>query len=155
MKKRNFCAVMRLFALLLAVILFLPMGAKAAEETIQPRASDYLAAYSAYVYSAGFGNMRVYFDVTGVRYMGSIGALTIQVYESRDNASWTCVQTYNHEDYSQMLSYNDNYHSGYVEYDGVLGRYYKAYVCIWAGNADAGDSRYFYTSPQKATFLAQ
>lgn len=154
MNKRNYSAVMRLAALMLAVLMFLPMGAKAAEETVQPRASDYLDAYSASVYSAGWGNMRVYFDVTGNGYQEALGALTISVYESKDNATWTCVQTYNHSQYSQMMSYNDNYHSGYVEYDGVIGRYYKAYVGIWGGGMEVGDSRYFYTSAKKATLFA-
>ena len=95
--------------------------------------------------------MRVYFDVTGNGYQEALGALTISVYESKDNATWTCVQTYNHDQYSQMMAYNEFYHSGYVEYDGVVGRYYKAYVGIWGGGMEVGDSRYFYTSAKKAT----
>ena len=155
MDNRKYSAAMRLAALLLAVVMFLPMGAKAVEETVQPRASDYLDNYNAYMYSAGWGNMRVYFDVTGYGYLEAIGALTIQVFESTDNETFTWKQTYNYEDYSQMLSYNDNYHSGYVEYDGVVGRYYKAYVCIWGGGLEVGDARYFYTSAKKATLFAE
>ena len=146
---------MRIVTLLLAVMMFLPMGAQAVEEAVQPRASDYLFNYNAYMYSAGWGNMRVYFDVTGNGYQEAIGALTIQVFESKDNETWTWKQTYKHENYSQMLSYNDNYHSGYVEYDGVVGRYYKAYVCIWGGGLEVGDARYFYTSAKKATLFAE
>ena len=146
---------MRLAALLLAVVMFLPMGAKAVEETVQPRASDYLDAYTAYVYSAGWGNIRVYFNVTGTNYLEAIGALTIQIFESTDNETFTWKETYRHDEYPQMLSYNDNYHSGYVEYDGVVGRYYKAYVCIWGGGLEVGDARYFYTSAKKATLFAE
>lgn len=155
MNKRKYSAVLRLAAFLLAVIMFLPMGAKAVEETVQPRASDYLASYNAYVYSAGWGNIRVYFDVTGYGYLEAIGALSIEIYESKDNETWTWKKVYNHTDYSQMLSYNDNFHGSYVEYDGVVGRYYKAYVCIWGGGLEVGDARYFYTSAKKATLLAQ
>lgn len=155
MDKRKHSAAMRLAALLLAMVMFLPMGAKAVEETVQPRASDYLISYTAYMYSAGWGNMRVYFDVTGYGYLEAIGALTISIYESTDNETWTWKQSYAHENYSQMLSYNDNYHSGYVEYDGVVGRYYKAYVCIWGGGLEVGDARYFYTSAKKATLFAE
>lgn len=155
MDKRKHSALMRLAALFLAVMMFLPMGAKATEEAVQPRASDYLDNYNAYVYSAGWGYVRVYFDVTGNGYQEALGALTISVYESKDNATWTCVQTYNHDQHSQMMSYHDNYHSGYVEYDGVIGRYYKAYVCIWGGGLEVGDARYFYTSAKKATLFAE
>ena len=144
---------MRLAALLLAVTMFIPMGAKAT--AVQPRASDYLESYTAYVYSAGWGNIQVWFNVTGTDYLGAIGALTISLYESRDNETWTCVQIYNHEDHPQMMSYNDFYHSGYVEYDGVIGRYYKAYVGIWGGGLEVGDSRYFYTSAKRATLFAE
>ena len=155
MDKRKYSAVMRIVTLLLAVIMILPMGVQAVEDAVQPRASDYLDNYNAYMYSAGWGNMRVYFNVTGYGYLEAIGALTIQVLESKDNETFTWKQTYNYEDYSQMLSYNDNYHSGYVEYDGVVGRYYKAYVCIWGGGLEVGDARYFYTSAKKATLFAE
>jgi hypothetical protein len=53
-----------------------------------------------------------------------------------------------------MLGYNDYYHSAHVEYSGTIGRYYKAYVCVWAGQDGEGDSRYFWTSPVKATLFA-
>ena len=146
---------MRMAALLLAVVLFLPMGAKAVEDSVQPRASDYLSSYNAYVYSTGWGNIQVYFNVTGYGYLEAIGALSIDIYESKDNETWTWKTVYNSEDNPGMLSYNDNYHSGYVEYDGVVGRYYKAYVCIWGGGLTLGDARYFYTSAKKATLLAE
>ena len=155
MNKRKYSALMRLAALMLAVIMFLPMGAKATEKAVQPRASDYLDSYTAYVYSAGWGNMRVYFDVTGYGYLEAIGALSIDIYESKDNETWTWKTVYNSEDNPGMLSYNDNFHSGYVEYDGVVGRYYKAYVCIWGGGLEVGDARYFYTSAKKATLFAE
>ncbi len=155
MNIKRYSALLRIAALLLAVIMVLPMGAKAVENTVQPRASDYLGTYNAYVYSAGWGDIRVYFSVTGNGYQEAIGALTIQVFESKDNETFTWKQTYNYEDYSQMLSYNDNYHSGYVEYNGVVGRYYKAYVCIWGGGLSVGDARYFYTSAKKATLFAE
>ena len=80
-------------------------------------------------------------------YLETIGALSIDIIESTDNETWIA--------YSDMLSYNDNYHSSYVEYDGVVGRYYKAYVCIWGGGLEVGDARYFYTSAKKATLFAE
>ena len=128
---------------LLAIMLILPLGVSAAT---QPRASYYLDNYNAYVYLPGNGEVRVYFNVEGTGYMDEIGALSIKIYESTDNSTWTRVVTRTHDSTSGMLSYNDDYHSGYVSYNGVAGRYYKAYVCVWAGKDGDGDTRYFYTS---------
>ena len=50
-----------------------------------------------------------------------------------------------------MLGYNDYYHSGHVDYQGVAGRYYRAMVSIWGGGMTIGDNRYFYTSSKLAT----
>lgn len=142
---------MRLIALLLIIVLALPMGTNAATgNTVQPCASDYLCSYNAYIYPAANGKIQAWFTVTGYGYLDTIGALTIQIYQSTDNVNWTWYKSFAHENNPQMLSYNDNYHSGYVECQGVPGRYYKAYVCIWGGKNGDGDTRYFYTSAKKA-----
>lgn len=140
---------LRLGALLLAIVLFVPVGTKAAE-SVQSRASDYLCSYNAYVYPAANGKIQVWFTVLGYGYLDSIGALTIQIYQSTDNVNWTWHKSFAHENNPQMLSYNDNFHDGYVECQGVPGKYYKAYVCIWGGSDGDGDTRYFYTSAKKA-----
>ena len=111
-------------------------------------------SYSAYVYPAGWGKVQVWISVNGVDYMDEIGSLMIQIFESKDQETWTWVETYNFEDNPGMLGYNDYYHSGHVEYSGTIGRYYKAYVCIWAGQDGEGDTRYIWTSSKKATLFA-
>ena len=136
--------------ILIVVALVCPVNIKA----VEPRASDYLEAYSAYIYPAGWGKVQVWFDVTGTGYMDEIGALNIKLYESTDNETWTWVKTYQHFDYSGMLGYNDFSHYGHVEYNGTIGRYYKAYVCVWAGKNGDGDTRYFWTPAEKATLFA-
>lgn len=140
----------KITALLLVFIFLCPVTAQAAE----PRASYYLDSYSAYIYPAGWGKVQVWVSVSGVDYMDEIGSLTIQIYESKDQETWTWVETYNYEDNPGMLVYNDYHHSGHVEYSGTIGRYYKAYVCVWAGKNGDGDTRYFWTIPQKATLFA-
>lgn len=140
----------RVTMLLLAVLFVCPVKANA----IEPRASDYLSTYGAYMYPAGWGKVQVWFDVTGTTYMDEIGALDIKVYESRDNETWTWVQTFHFSDYPDMLAYNDFSHNGHVEYNGTIGRYYKAYVCVWAGKDGDGDTRYFWTNVEKATLFA-
>ena len=148
-KKKS--AIVRLVAVMIIFAMLLPVGAIAATvETTQPRASYYLSAYNAYVYIAGGGEIRVYFNAQGTGYMDELGALSIQIYECSTNSSdiddWEWKKTFTHDSTSGMLSYDDNYHSGYVTYYGTAGKYYKAYVCIWGGKNGDGDTRYFWTS---------
>ena len=139
--------VFRMIAMLMVMVLMVPVGASAATQTpIQPQASYYLSSYSAYVYLPGGGPVRVYFDVEGTGYMDEIGALSIEIHESIDGVNWEWVRTYNHYTTPGMLSYNDFFHANYVTYYGIPGRYYKAYVCVWAGKNGSGDTRYFWTS---------
>lgn len=149
---KNHSALVRAAALLLVVVLVFPVGVSAATvETAQPRASDYLDSYNAYIYTAGGGKIQICFSVFGTNYMDTLGALTIQVYESVDNNTWTWVKSYSDGNYPNMIGYDDAYHSGVLDYYGIAGRYYKAYVCIWAGKDGGGDTRYFWTSVKKAT----
>ena len=147
MYNKKTSAFVRLVALIMVLIMAIPLGASAATpETVQPWASSYLNSYNAYVYLPGGDEVRVYFSVTGTGYMDELGALTIELWESPNGSDWDWVETFNHDTTSGMLSYNDNYHSGYVSYDGTAGYYYKAYVGIWGGKNGSGDSRYFWTS---------
>ena len=140
----------KVIAILLLVVMLCPVEVFAAES----RASSYLSSYSAYVYPAGWGKVQVWFEVSGTNDMDEIGALEIRLNESKDNETWTWVKTFEHQDYSGMLGYDDYYHAGHIQYNGTIGRYYKAYVCVWAGKNGAGDTRYFWTSAKKATLFA-
>ena len=152
MHNRKYFAAMRIMSILLVAVLLLPMGVSAATvETVQPCASYYLDSYNAYVYPAGNGKIQVWFSVIGVNYLDELGALRIAIYESTDNSTWTWVKTFTHNTTSGMLGYDEIYHSGHVDYQGVAGRYYKAYVCIWGGKDGDGDNRYFWTSAKQAT----
>ena len=144
--------IIRLVAMVLVLTLMLPASVQAAVvETVQPCASDYLNSYSAYIYPAGNGKIQIYFTVTGTGTIEALGALMIQVYESTDNSNWTLVRAYSHRNYPAMMGYNKVFHAGNVDYQGVAGRYYRAYVGIWGGGLTVGDSRYFYTSSKLAT----
>lgn len=139
-------------ALILCVVMIAPTNVQAATvEGITPYASDYLDSYQAYVYPAGNGKVQVWFDVTADTYMDDLGSLGIWIYESTDNSTWTLVRTFLHEDNPSMLDHDDISYTGHVDYQGVAGRYYKAYVCIWAGKDGGGDSRYYWTSSKRAT----
>ena len=144
--------IIRFISLFLVVVLVLPVSVGAATiETVQPHASYYLDSYNAYIYPAGNGKIQACFSVIGTNYMDELGALRIAIYESKDNSTWTWVKTFTDINTPSLLDYNDYYHSGYVDYQGVAGRYYKAYVCIWAGKDGDGDTRYFWTSAKQAT----
>lgn len=148
-KKTSFS---RFVALLLVFAMLIPMTVNAAEANIvQPRASDYLCSYSGYVSVAGSGKIHLCFSVTGTGYMDQLGALRISVYESTDNENWTWKKTYSNDSYPSMIGTNDYYHSGYFTYQGIAGRYYKAYIGIYAGKDGNGDTRYFWTSVKQAT----
>ena len=137
----------RIIALTLVLASIVSVNVEANDTTsVQPYASSYLSGYSAYVYLPGDGEVRVYFHVQGTGRMDELGALSIELYESTDGINWDWVETFNHDTTAGMLSYLDDYHSGYVSYDGVVGRYYKAYVCIWGGKGGQGDTRWFWTS---------
>jgi len=118
---------------------------------MQTRASDYLSSYNTYVCAMGSGKLQVWYTVVGMTDMDEIGVLSIKLYESSDQTNWTRVKTYSHENYSSMLAEDDWVHSSYVSYNGTAGKYYKAYVCIWAGKNGSGDTRYMWTSVERAT----
>lgn len=144
--------IIRLIVMILVLTLMLPANVHAAVvDAVQPCASDYLGSYNAYIYPAGGGKIQVYFTVTGTDTQEALGALMIQVYESTNNSDWTLVRAYSHRNYSSMMGYDTFFHSGHVDYQGVAGRYYRAYVGIWGGGLTVGDSRYFYTSSKLAT----
>ena len=97
-KKKS--VLIKAFILLLVVVLVCPVNAN----TVESRASDYLEAYSAYVYPAGWGKVQVWFEVDGTNDMDEIGALEIRLYESKDNENWSWVKTFDYTDYSDMSS---------------------------------------------------
>ena len=143
--KNTKAPLLRLIALILVFAFTAPVSVSAAApEAVSPRASYYLDAYNSYICDMGNGRMEVWFDVIGTGDMDEIGVLSIYLYESSDNRTWRWVKTFHHEDYSSMLAYDDWSHLSCVSYQGVPGRYYKAYVCIWAGKNGDGDSRYMW-----------
>ena len=142
----------RTIALCLVLSLFLPCTAYAATGNVaQPYASKYLSAYNTYICAVGGGDIQIWFEVMGTDDMDELGTLRIMLYESTDNVNWTWKKTFLHEDTPGMLIEDDFWYMNYVPYDGVTGRYYKAYVCIWAGKNGSGDTRYMWATSVRAT----
>ena len=143
---------MKAVVFILVLSMVTPVSVNAAmPETVTPLASHYLAAYSAYICAMGEGDLEIWFEITGTETQEYLGVLTIYLYESTDNVNWYWVETFLHEDNPQMLLTNVYFNVGHVAYDGVAGRYYKAYVGIWGGPDDTGDARYIWTPVERAT----
>lgn len=143
---KNKFSLIKLIAVILVFALIAPCPVSAAtNENVQPYASKYLSVYSAYVYVTSSGEVQVWFDVMGTGFMDEIGALSIVLYESSDNQNWDDVATFLHESTSGMLFEDDYYISSHVSWsEGSTNKYYKAYVCVWAGKSGGGDTRYFW-----------
>ena len=151
MNTRKHSYFLSLVAIVLVFSLLMPITANAAvPDTAAPAASDYLVSYTTYICSIGSGMLQIWWRVTGTRDMENIGTLTIMLYESTDNSNWYWVDTFLHTDYPHMLSHNDSHHMSFVDYQGVTGRYYKAYVTIWSGGDTVGDARYMWTPVERA-----
>lgn len=150
MERKKSGLLVKLIAIILIVSLCAPISAQAAmPETVAPMASDYLMEYTAYICAMGGGDLEIWFEVTGTDYWHDIGVLTIYLYESVDNSNFYWVKTFQFTDYESMLWHDDYMCMDYVPYKGVPGRYYKAYVQIWAGPEDGGDSRYIWTPVER------
>ena len=149
---RRTSIMLRIVSLVLVCLMLVPTTANAAAaDTARPYASAYLTSYNTYICAMGSGKLQIWYTVVGDTDMDEIGVLSIRLYESSDQTNWTRVKTFLHEDYSSMLIEDDIVHSSYVSYNGTAGKYYKAYVCIWAGKNGSGDTRYMWTSVERAT----
>jgi hypothetical protein len=150
MRKNKNSFLIKLLTIVLVVALCAPIGAQAAvPETVQPMASAYLAAYTAYICPMGDGDLEIWWEVTGTRTWADVGVLLVSVYESIDNSSFSRVSSFNFRDYPNMLWHDTYICVDHVDYEGVPGRYYKAYVQIWAGPEDGGDTRYIWTPVER------
>lgn len=153
MRNRKHTIMLKFVACILVMALMVPVSVSAATpETAMPCASDYLMCYTAYVCAMGNGELEIWFEITGTGTQEYLGVMSILLYESTDNVNWTWVKTFYHTDHEQMLLTNAWEVVDYVDYDeAVPGRYYKAYVGIWGGPDDTGDSRYIWTTVERAT----
>lgn len=140
--------IKRAIVLVLALCVFffqtVPVSAVATDNTVAPRASYYLNAYNTYICDLGNGEIQIWYEVAGTGFMDEIGVLSIELYEVNSDGSLTWLKTFLHEDYSSMLSYDDDYIYSYVSYKGSSSKTYKAQVCIWAGKDGDGDTRYMW-----------
>lgn len=147
-KKNHF--LVKLIAIALVISLCAPIGAQAAmQETVQPMASAYLWSYTAYICAMGNGDLEIWWEVTGTGTWADIGVLSVYLYESTDGVTWRWANTFRFTNHPNMLWHNTYICVDHVDYEGVPGSYYKAYVHIWAGPEDGGDGRYIWTPVER------
>lgn len=132
--------------LFLVIVMAFPVHATETQIPITPFASYYLDAYNTYICDIGSGEFQIWFEVWGVGLMDEVGTLSIELYEVKSDGSLKWLKTFQHENYTSMLAYNDYYHISYVSFQGSSSKTYKAYVCIWAGKNGSGDTRYMWAT---------
>ena len=131
--------VLKTIAIALTLILCTVSAAFATDFNIQ--ASEYLDRYDAYIYSEGDGDISIWFEVEATGKMDEIGALSIRLQQKPDESStWKTIKTYSYVNYPNMLSGNTHLYGSSVDYSGTEGYSYRAYVTVWAGNDEDGDS---------------
>ena len=146
MKNTKIKWFLRLIAILLAVFMCAPVAAQAAApERVELRASDYIRECHIWIEAIGGGDLEIWFEIYGVGTMDDIGSLQIYLFESTDNVSFYCVSTYTSDIYENMLRYDSNLCKDHVDYEGVSGRYYKAFIQVCARNGSGGDTIYGWT----------
>jgi len=117
------------------------LAASTKEDESSPYASYYLASYTAWCVRSSSNQVYVYYDVTGARTVGCLGAKLIVV-QMKDGTKWTPVKTYTGTVSNGMLTLNDYTHGGAKVYQGSSGNQYRAVVTIFGGSSTtSGDSR--------------
>ena len=106
------------------------------------KSSAYLDAYRAMLTADPRGSMVITVDVTAVGDKPELGVKAIYVYESTNGVDFHWIRTYECEDYPEMMGSGGIYYEDVITFQGVIGRYYYAKACVYAGDSTGGDERY-------------
>lgn len=138
----------RCVSLVLAIVTALAVPAYAVGDA-DPRASNYFAASSTYLWKTSSTTFQVWFDIDAVGKMDELGASEIKVQRSSDGVSWTTMYTYTKELYPHLIIEDTSSHYGYVTYTGSTGYYYRARVTYYAKKGSGTGEIWEYTSSMK------
>lgn len=117
--------------LMVAVMLF-STTAFAAES----RASNFFAMTSTYLERVSSSTIDIWFDVSAVGRMDELGVRKIKLQRSTDRSNWSTIETYDMDDYGEMICEGTASHSGCLTYSSAsTGYYYRAYVIFYAKNS--------------------
>ena len=106
--------------LILSMILSVP--AFAAEQ-----ASHCFMSHSCYLWEVSDSEFQVWFNVTAVDAMDSLGVSEVKVQRSTDGVNWSTVATY-----YDFYNSGKSFYSGHVDYSDVTSGYYRAKVTFYA-----------------------
>lgn len=137
MKRQKISTIVLGLVLSLVMVLNAGMSVSAVE---QPRESDYLSSYSAYIIPKDNGQMDISYKVFSVGIADEMGASQVVV-EKLVNNSWTQVANFNSSNTSGLAGYNIVYKGGIVSFTGVKGQTYRAKVTVYAKKGSGSDSR--------------
>lgn len=122
-------------------LIFCTVSAASATD-FSTQASQYLDRYYANIYSEGDGDISIWFEVEATGKMDEIGALSVRLQQkSTSSSTWKTIKTYSYTNYSNMLVNDKDFYVSSVDYSGIDGYSYRAYVTVWAGKDGNGDSR--------------
>lgn len=131
---------LRTMVMVLTLIFCTVSAASATDFSTQ--ASQYLDRYYANIYSEGDGDISIWFEVEATGKMDEIGALSVRLQQkSTSSSTWKTIKTYSYTNYSNMLVNDKDFYVSSVDYSGIDGYSYRAYVTVWAGKDGNGDSR--------------
>jgi len=132
------------FCLIAALLVAMPV---CATENVMPKASNYFMRTSVYTEQTTGRTFQVWFDVTAVGVMDELGAKSVRIERSTDNANWETVTTFSKDVNRGMICENTGTHISYVSYTGSAGYYYRAYVTLYAKDGNSTAELYKYTTP--------
>ena len=112
--------------------------------------SQYLDSYRATLTPKSGGRIVVSADVAGRGSQEVIGVTKVIIYESTDNKSFYQVETYESDDYPNMLSSGSFYTKDVLTHYGTPGYYYMASVYCYAGDGTDGTERNYVTASKRA-----
>lgn len=127
--------------LILSIILVNPVFAT--ENTT--RESGYFGSRLAYLYPTSGSQFQVWIEVVSTSTMDKLGASSITVQCSSDNANWSDVGTYTMSSYTNLIRSKTTHHEAYVTCTGTSGYYYRAEVTFYAKKGN-GTAEYDYTT---------
>lgn len=98
----------------------------------------------------GGGRVDCRFWAEGGQSMDAVGALSIRIYESADGEDWSLERTCRYTDYPFLMDRDTDSHQGQISVYGTPGRYYKAWVIVWAEGEAGSQSRSIWTQVVQA-----
>ena len=116
--------------LALSCILVFPA---AAAEVPEAYSSRFFGSRDVYLWRTSSTSFEAWFEVTAMRGMAELGAEYIDIERSSDGVNWYVVETYDRDDFSNLIKYNTGTHASYVTFSNMESGYqYRMYVLLYA-----------------------